>query len=158
MAPPCSSRQIARCVRPSRPISILLTAAPARAGEKPARPVDFTRDVRPILSNSCFLCHGPDPGNRKGVAGPLRLDTAEGATADLGGYAAVVRGKPEESELIDRITTDDSTQAMPPAKHGKRLSAREVEVLTEWVRQGAPYAKHWSYAKAIRPTLPEVKR
>ncbi len=139
-------------------IIVLLTAGPASAADKPSRPVDFNRDVQPILSNSCFLCHGPDPANRKGVAAPLRLDTPDGATADLGGYAALVRGKPDESELIDRITTDDSTRAMPPAKHGKRLSPREVEVLTEWVRQGAPYAKHWSYAKPARPPLPEVKQ
>ncbi len=90
----------------------------------------------------------PTPAKRKGVAAPLRLDTPEGATADLGGYAAIVRGKPEESELIERITTDDSTEVMPPPKHGKRLSPREVEILTEWVRQGAPYAKHWSYVEA----------
>ena len=147
---------------PLRPVLavlvVLLTAAPVWAGDKPSRPIDFNRDVRPILSNTCFLCHGPDPQNRKGVAGPLRLDTEAGATADLGGYAAIVRGKPDESELVARITSGDSTEVMPPAKFGKRLSPREVEVLTEWVRQGAPYAKHWAYVNPSRPPLPEVKQ
>ncbi len=137
---------------------LLMMAAPASAGGNPSRPIDYNRDVRPILSNKCFLCHGPDAANRKGVAAPLRLDTPEGATVDLGGYAAIARGEPDESELIERITSDDPTRSMPPAKFGKRLSPREVEVLTAWVRQGAPYAKHWSYAKPARPPLPDVSR
>ena len=139
-------------------IACFLMAVPASAGDRPAKPVDFNRDVRPILSNTCFLCHGPDKANRKGVSAPLRLDTPEGATADLGGYAAIVRGKPDESEVIERITSDDSTQVMPPAKFGKTLSPHEVEVLTEWVRQGAPYAKHWAYVKPGRPPLPDVRQ
>ena len=140
----------------------LLTAASfsgaAAVPDAPARPIDFNRDVRPILSGHCFQCHGPDARKRKGVDRPLRLDTEEGAFADLGGYQAIVRGKPEESELVRRITSDDSLEVMPPPAHGKKkLTAPEIELLTEWVRQGAPYARHWSYVKPTRPPVPAVK-
>ena len=118
-----------------------LTAAP---------PIDFNRDVRPILSNNCYACHGPDDKVRKA---DLRLDTRTGATEN----AAVVPGKPDESEIIKRIQTDESGEVMPPPKSGKKLTPREVEVLAEWVRQGAPYAAHWSYVNPERPPLPAVK-
>lgn len=117
------------------------------------RPVDFNREIRPILSNICFKCHGPDPKERQA---DLRLDTEEGAFADLGGHAAIVRGKPEESELIRRITTSDESEKMPPAKSGKSLTAHEIDVFTRWVREGAPFARHWSYVKPVRPSLPDV--
>ncbi len=130
----------------------------ARAGDAPtSRPIDFNREVRPILSNRCFACHGPDAAKRKGLSKPLRLDTEAGAFADLGGYAAVVKGKPDESELIERVNSDDPDQVMPPPKHAGRLSPVEVERLTRWIEQGAAYAKHWSYVKPARPALPEVK-
>src|SRR5947209_1798491 len=93
--------------------SLLLLAAGASAGEATARPVDFNRDIRPILSNRCYACHGPDAAKRKGVAKPLRLDTEQGAFDDLGGYAAIVRGNPEESELISRVVSDDPNEVMP---------------------------------------------
>src|SRR5882672_6772279 len=80
--------------------------------------VDFNRDVRRVLSENCFKCHGPDPKERKGAKklGGLRLDTTDGARVDLGGYAAIVPGHPEKSELIHRITTNDSDDKMPPPK------------------------------------------
>ncbi len=137
-------------------VALLSTAATARAEPKTSRPIDFNREVRPILSNQCFACHGPDAKKRKGVSRPFRLDTPEGAFADLGGYAAIVPGKPDESELIRRITSEDSLEVMPPAVHGKTLSAHEIETLTRWVNEGAPYARHWSYVKPVRPPLPEV--
>src|SRR5947209_6070199 len=99
--------------------ALLLVAAPAAPDAKQTRKVDFTREVRPILSR-CFQCHGPDEKARKAK---LRLDTRQGAIA-----SAVVPGKPEKSELIARITTSDDTQVMPPTKAGKRLSAAEVSV------------------------------
>ena len=134
----------------------LLTGTGAAAGE-PGQAIDFNRDIRPILSNHCFQCHGPDAKKRKGLSKPLRLDTEEGAFSDLGGYAAIVRGNAEESELIRRITSDDANDVMPPQSTGKKLSAREIESLCEWVRKGAPYSKHWSYVKPVRPRLPEVR-
>ena len=126
------------------------------AGEASGRPVDFNREIRPILSNRCYACHGPDAGKRKGVARPLRLDTEGGAFEDLGGYSAIVRGQPDESELIQRVRSDDPNEVMPPPKHGQKLPTAEVERLVRWIGQGAPYARHWSYARPTRPPLPEV--
>jgi hypothetical protein len=112
------------------------------------RPIDFNRDIRPILSNNCFQCHGPDENKRQAK---LRLDTEEGAVSSV-----IVRGKPDQSALVYRITTEDADEHMPPAATGKKLSAAEVRLLTQWVRQGAPYARHWSYVKPVRPELPAV--
>jgi len=124
-----------------------------------AENIDFNRDIRPIFSNTCFRCHGPDEKERKGGsegADGLRLDSTEGATRDLGGYAAIVPGKPEESEVVKRITSTDPDVVMPPGKGGKKLSAREIELVTEWIRQGGKFSKHWSYEKPVKPALPEV--
>jgi mono/diheme cytochrome c family protein len=125
------------------PLALLFIPA-ARAAD-----VDFNRDVRPILSNNCFTCHGPDEKERKGK---LRLDTFDGATKS----GAVVPGDPAKSELIARVTTKDDKDHMPPAKTGKTLTAKEVETLTEWVKQGGKYATHWSYVKPVRPAVPTV--
>src|SRR5262245_4474088 len=127
---------------------LLVISAPAAA-----QSVDFNRDVRPILSNNCFACHGPDEKVRKAE---LRLDTREGATADLDGRRAVVPGKPEASELVARIAAQD-TEVMPPKKTGKKLSKAEINVLTRWVKEGATYAKHWAYVAPVRPVLPAVQ-
>jgi hypothetical protein len=132
----------------------LLAGAGVDGGE---RTIDYNREIRPILSSHCFQCHGPDARKRKGLGKPLRLDTAEGAYTDLGGYAAIVRGNAEESEMIRRIASDDADEVMPPRSTGKRMSAREVELLRRWVRQGAPYATHWSYVNPVRPRLPDVR-
>src|SRR5262245_34666179 len=118
------------------------------------QPVDFNRDVRTILSNNCFACHGPDEKVRKA---DLRLDTKEGATADLGDHATVVPGKPDASELVKRVSSTDRSELMPPPKTGKKLSKAEVETLTRWVKEGAPYARHWAYVTPVRPELPAVK-
>jgi len=135
----------------------VLAGSAASAEEKISRSIDFNREIRPILSNACFSCHGPDANKRKGVNHPLRLDTAEGAFADLGGYAAIVRGKPAESEIINRIRSDDPNEIMPPPSHAKRLSPTEVDRLSAWVEQGAAYARHWSYVKPSPPALPKVR-
>jgi mono/diheme cytochrome c family protein len=108
--------------------------------------VDFNREVRPILSNNCFQCHGPDAAQRKA---DLRLDTAAGV-------ASVVKGKGDETELIKRVTAGPEDGQMPPKKTNKHLSAAEIATLKRWVAQGAPFAKHWSYIKPVRPPLPEV--
>ena len=85
------------------------------------------------------------------------LDTLAGATVDLGGHQAIKPGQPEASLIIKRITSSDPDEVMPPRGHGKPLSAADVETLSEWIRQGANYALHWSYQKPIRPALPTVK-
>ena len=141
-------------VRPSAPgcvLAVLLTAGAGFAADKPA--IDFGRDIRPILSNTCFTCHGPDDAVRRA---DLRLDTSAGATADLDGRRAIVPGKPDESELIVRINESDPELRMPPKSAGKTLSPKDIELLTEWVRQGAKYSKHWSYEKPVRVEPPAV--
>ncbi len=135
---------------------VLLAPPASRAGdnEKDASKVDFSRDIQPILANTCLLCHGPDAKERKG---DLRLDTREGALADLGGHAAIVPGKPEKSELLKRIASTDREEVMPPAKTGKKLLKPQIELLRRWIAEGAPYAKHWSFVKPARPAVPNVK-
>lgn len=123
------------------------------AGEAAA--VDFNREIRPILSENCFLCHGPDENDRKGG---LRLDVREDAVRlGKGGGAAIVPGKPEASELLARVTHEDPDEVMPPARSGKRLSEEQIDTLRRWISEGAPYAVHWSYVKPERPELPAVK-
>ncbi len=134
---------------------VFLAAAIGATAHAADSPIDFNRDIRPILSNRCWKCHGPDEKERQ--AG-LRFDSREGVIAKLeSGKVAVVVGKPEESELVRRITSQDETERMPPAGQGKPLDAREVELLRAWVRQGAKFAKHWSYEKPARPFVPNIK-
>jgi hypothetical protein len=117
------------------------------------KPIDFTRDVRPILTR-CFRCHGPDDKARK--AG-LRLDTRAGATKKLrSGTFAIVPGDPSKGELLARITTDDDTELMPPPRIGPRLSAVEIATLRAWIAAGASYSAHWSYVKPVQHAIPVV--
>ena len=129
----------------------------SRAASK-ADLVDFNRDVRRILSENCFNCHGPDAKESKGGKKKLRLDLPESARAALGsGHAAIVPGHPETSDLIHRITTTDLDDKMPPPDTGKKLTAQEIAVLTKWIAQGAEYSRHWSYEAPRRPALPKVR-
>jgi mono/diheme cytochrome c family protein len=136
----------------------LWSAGAVAAAEPAAAKVDFNRDIRPILSNQCAKCHGPDAKERKGGTDGLRLDVREAALADLGGYAAIVPGEPAKSELIKRILSTDNDERMPPQGSGKKLTSHEIDLLTRWVAQGAEYAAHWSYVKPVRPPLPAVKQ
>src|SRR5437763_11550847 len=94
---------------------------PVRAADPP---VEYNRDIRPLLSDTCFACHGPDKAKRKA---DLRLDTEDGAFADRGGYRPLVPGKPEQSELYKRITAADPSERMPPARSGRKLTTKQVE-------------------------------
>jgi hypothetical protein len=134
---------------------LLVVAGPVlAAGPKPA-PVDFNRDVRPVLSKNCFACHGPDAAGR---ASKLRLDRRDSVTAvDKKGRAAIVPGAPDKSELIRRITSDDDGERMPPPESKHTLTPEQVATLKRWVADGAPYAEHWAFAKPRRPALPAVK-
>ena len=115
--------------------------------------IDFNRDIRPILSNRCFTCHGPDESQRWGG---LRLDVRESAIDQAdSGERAVVPGVPEHSELIARVTSDDQYMRMPPPDTGPALTQDQVRRLIAWIRQGAVYAGHWSYVKPQRPPLPD---
>lgn len=118
-----------------------------------ARPIEFNRDVRPILSDKCLACHGAD-AKAKNI--PLRLDIEAQAKADLGGRRAIVPGSPESSELIRRINTDSKARKMPPIFTGHALTDAERKILTDWIASGAVWQKHWSYLTPKRPALPEV--
>jgi hypothetical protein len=128
---------------------------PVPAQEKGPQPptVEFNRDIRPILSDTCYTCHGPAKSARKGG---LRLDTKAGAFADLGGYHAVVPGNLKESQLWQRVSSDDPGERMPPSKSGKKLSRQQVDLLRRWIEQGAPWQNHWSFIPPRRPELPAV--
>ncbi len=115
--------------------------------------VDFNRDIRPLLSDNCFLCHGPDEHDRKA---DLRLDTADGIVADLGGYAAVVPGDPDASELIARIMIDDPDEIMPPPKTHKKLTAAQKDLFKRWIAEGAEWRDHWAFEPVVRPEPPQI--
>ena len=118
--------------------------------------VDFNREIRPILSDMCYKCHGPDAAERK--AG-LRLDGHAGATAKLeSGFTAIVAGKPEDSHLIARITTSDPDLMMPPPETERKLTAAQVELLTRWIQQGGEYKGHWSFIRPERLALPAISQ
>ncbi len=131
-------------------LSTAFGAAVLRADEG----VRFNRDVRPLLSDRCFLCHGPD-GNRREAG--LRLDTAEGAVAKRDGTPAIVPGDAAKSELFRRITASDPDDRMPPPDSGKELSADEIELLRRWIDSGAEYEPHWSFIPAVRRAAPPVE-
>jgi len=118
-----------------------------------AEPVDFQRDVRPILSANCFACHGPDEQTREA---DLRLDMRAEAMADLGGHAAIVPGDPGASELIARIATDDPIDVMPPPESKKSLKPEEIEILRKWIADGAVWPRHWAFETPKRPKSPAV--
>ncbi len=119
-----------------------------------AQNIDFNKDVRPILSNRCLACHGPDEAKQEGG---LRLDLEEIATKVLeSGETAVVPGNSATSELMARITSNDESTRMPPAHFAKPLTEAEVSTLRRWIDQGAKFATHWSYVKPVRATVPSV--
>jgi hypothetical protein len=116
--------------------------------------VDFSREVRPILSENCFQCHGPDEKARK--AG-RRLDTLEGALAEKEGVRAVVPGDPGKSELLARVGSSDPEEVMPPPKTHKKVMPAQAEILRRWIEQGAAWGKHWAYEAPIALPPPAVK-
>ncbi|MCA8944478.1 MAG: PSD1 domain-containing protein [Planctomycetes bacterium] len=119
-----------------------------------AQDVDYQRDVRPILSDRCYACHGPDPTDRE--AG-LRLDVREYALAELdSGVHAIVPGDLANSALVDRITTDEPSDRMPPPESGKHLTDAERDVLARWIAQGAEFSKHWAFVTPARTDPPPV--
>ena len=133
-------------VHPSILIALMLGLATTTQANDDAR-VLFNRDIRPILSDNCFVCHGPDENQRQT---DLRLDIRDGAIADLGGYAAIVPGNSDESELIRRILSDDADEIMPPAAHRKKLTSAQKELLQRWVDQGAEWQPHWAWIPPVK--------
>jgi hypothetical protein len=144
-------------MRSKRPTSWLFAAmalawaAPDRAAAADRPGVDFNRDIRPILSESCYQCHGPDANKRKA---DLRLDTRDGLFRSADDSTVVVPGKPDESELWLRITSDDAENRMPPPKAGKPLTPAQVALVRGWIAQGAVWKGHWSLIPAARPANP----
>jgi hypothetical protein len=136
--------------RLSLPALELLGLAPlAEAG------AGFNRDVRPILSDKCFACHGLDAETRKAE---LRLDTAEDAFGKAeSGAVAIKPGDLKGSELWARINATGKDDIMPPPKSHKTLSAAEKATLRQWIEEGAPYQKHWAFEVPVRPPVPKIK-
>ena len=130
---------------PSLIVTLVIMAQP------PARAVDFGRDIQPIFAKRCFACHGPDKGE-----GGLRLNRRETALAELdSGQRAIVPRKPEDSELLRRIAATDEGERMPP--EGKPLTAEQIELIRQWIAEGAVWEEHWAFQPVVRPEVPEVR-
>lgn len=126
-------------------ISLALAALAAHGAD----PIGYNRDIRPILVENCFACHGPDSASRKA---DLRLDRHDDAVD----YGAIVPGEPDESLLIERVFADDPDSVMPPPSSHKSLTAEQKELLRQWVEAGAEYEPHWSFIAPLRPEPPAV--
>jgi hypothetical protein len=134
-------------------LCVLSISAVAFAAPIPDK-IDFNRDVRPILSENCFFCHGPDKNKRKA---DLRLDTREGIfTAIENKRFPAVPGHPERSEIFKRVITTDDDDRMPDPKSGKHLTDHDISVLKKWIEQGAEFKGHWAYIKPVKAAVPEV--
>jgi hypothetical protein len=125
---------------------VLSTAGLSASPEVPAN-VEFNRDIRPILSDNCFHCHGPDKSHRKAK---LRLDVREDALEK----EAFIPGKPAESELVKRLHSKDSDEVMPPPDSNKKLTAHQKALLEQWIKQGGQYQLHWSYEEPVKAPVP----
>src|SRR5687767_1899178 len=142
-----------RSVAPLVMAAAAVLASASRVSAQVPGTVEFNRDVRPILSDKCFACHGFDPKTRKGG---VRLDTAEGATVGKDGKpGSVVPGDLSKSELWARINSPDPDELMPPAESHKTLSPAEKDTLKRWIEQGGKYQKHWSFEPIVRPPVPQ---
>jgi hypothetical protein len=131
-------------------ISLLVTAASVQAGT-----IQFNRDIRPILSDNCFQCHGPGEKDRKGG---LRLDLLDAATKPAeSGAVAIVPGNSKQSELIARIFTGHADDLMPPEKSQKKLTSAQKDLLRRWIDEGAEYQGHWAFIPPVRPEVPGIK-
>ena len=126
----------------------------APAAEAPTKPVDFNREIRPILSDNCFKCHGPDEKMRMAH---MRLDETEGLFVDRGGYKIIVPGNSAQSKIYQKISSKDVAFRMPPVYSGKTLTAKQIEVIKQWIDQGAKWETQWSFVAPKRPSVPEVK-
>ncbi len=130
--------------------SVVLATLLAAAISAPAQTVSFNRDIRPILSENCFHCHGPDKGRREAE---LQLDVREAALE----AKAFIPGKAEESELVRRILATDPEDRMPPEDSHRSLTEAQKQLLKRWINEGAEYEPHWAYTVPIRPSLPPTK-
>lgn len=128
---------------------------PTFAADAPeTRRVEFNRDIRPILSEQCLHCHGPDAATREA---DLRLDDPADVRQPRDGYAIINLKRPAESELLKRLLTSDADLKMPPADSGKEISPQQIELIRRWIEQGAEYQQHWSFIPPKRPQVPQLK-
>lgn len=135
-------------------LMLLLFNSALIAAEPFPQKIDFTKDIRPILSTACFHCHGPDAENREA---DLRLDTEKGAFALLdGGKHAFVAGKPNRSKAFELITSQDKDELMPPADSGKKITAEQITLIQRWIEQGAKWGQHWAFTPPVRPPVPQL--
>ena len=134
---------------PSFALALTALATVSHLGRASAADVQFNRDIRPILSDRCFQCHGPDAAAREG---DLRLDFRDGA------LAALAPGSPDESKVIARLVHEDPAERMPPRKIHKPVTADEIELIRQWIADGADYEPHWSFLPVTRPELPKISR
>src|SRR5579859_3670449 len=142
---------------PHRTIRLILTFVAIATWTRfsPAADLSFSRDVRPILADNCFKCHGHDEQQRKGK---FRLDEAESAMKPgKSGHIPIVPGKTDESELVKRITASNPDDRMPPTDSNKRLTVQQIGTLKQWVSQGAKYEAHWAFVPPVRSDVPEVR-
>ena len=133
---------------------LVCLSMPGSASAGDTRHILYDRDVRPILSEKCFLCHGQDSGKR--MAG-LRLDSFEDATADRGGHAALVPGHPEASAMYQRITAGQPGRRMPPVYSNRTLTPDQITILKRWIEEGGVYSRHWAFVPPQRPEVPKVE-
>ena len=131
-------------------VSLIILATQASAAEPK---IEFNRDIRPILSDACFHCHGPDSAKRQ--AG-LRLDQEKEAKAERGGHRAIFAGEASRSELVRRISSTNPDEVMPPRDSNRSLTPTQIKLLTQWIDEGAPWQAHWSFIAPQRPAVPEA--
>ena len=129
-------------------LTVIATSPSVAAEKTPPLAVSFNRDIRPLLSDNCFSCHGPDANHRQA---DLRLDLRE-AAIDSG---AIVPGEPAESLIVERIDETDPELVMPPPESHKKLTAAQKELLARWIAQGAEYQPHWAYVPPVKQPVPE---
>lgn len=129
-------------------LGLLIPVAPTHAED-----IDFNRDVRPILSDACFTCHGPDAGQRQA---DLRLDLKEGLFRSVDGTTIIKPGAPDDSELLNRISSHDEDIVMPPLDGGRRITSKEADTIRRWISAGAPWKGHWAYVPPQRPAVPTI--
>lgn len=137
------------------PLILLLLISGTVFAEGPARKIDFTRDIRPILSEYCYACHGPDSNKREA---DLRLDTQEGLFKKLDEHSVVLPGKAGKSDLYIRLITDDADLRMPPADSERTLKPEQIALIKRWIDAGADWQGHWAFVVPKRPAIPNVKK
>ncbi|MBL8816050.1 MAG: DUF1553 domain-containing protein [Planctomyces sp.] len=152
-----SSTNTALCVSSLCVFSVLTASAVSLAhgqDEVPESRLSFQKDIRPLLSDRCMSCHGPDAEHRQA---DLQINSLSDLTRDRDGYRILSSGKPEESRLVDRILSSDPDARMPPSHSGKELSEEEQQRIVRWIREGAEWSEHWAWVRPIKAIPPSVR-